>query len=114
MIEFANQLRGEGYAREEALLDAAALRLRPIVMTSITTVVGALPLVITSGAGAETRYVIGVVVISGVVVSTVLSLLVVPLVYHQLTARSTLPGARARRLQRELDASHDTGEQATF
>ena len=105
MVEFANQLRGEGYAREEALLDAAALRLRPIVMTSITTVMGAIPLVITSGAGSETRYVIGVVVISGVIVSTVLSLLVVPLVYHQLTARSTPPGARAQRLERELAAT---------
>jgi len=113
VVEFANQLRGEGLAREQALLDAAALRLRPIVMTSITTVMGAVPLVISSGAGTETRYVIGVVVISGVIVSTALSLLVVPLAYHWFTARAKPPGARAQRLERELAASsQDDGDAA--
>jgi multidrug efflux pump len=104
VVEFANQLRAEGLAREQALLDAAALRLRPIVMTSITTVMGAVPLVVSSGAGSETRHVIGVVVISGVVVSTALSLLVVPLAYHWFTARAKPPGARAQRLEHELAA----------
>jgi multidrug efflux pump len=109
IVEFANQLRGEGLEREEALLQAASLRLRPIVMTSITTVMGAVPLVVSSGAGAETRFVIGVVVIAGVLVSTLLSLLVVPLTYHWLTARAAPPGATAQRLEREL-AAHVAAE----
>ncbi len=104
IVEFANQLRGEGLGREEALLQAASLRLRPIIMTSITTVMGAVPLVLSAGAGAETRFVIGVVVIAGVLVSTVLSLVVVPLMYHWLTARAPLPGATGQRLERELAA----------
>ncbi len=110
VVEFANQLRAEGRAREDALLDAAALRLRPIVMTSITTVMGAVPLVVSAGAGSETRYVIGVVVIAGVIVSTVLSLLVVPLAYHWLTARAALPGARARRLEHALAQSRSVDD----
>ena len=104
IVEFANQLRGEGLGREEALLQAASLRLRPIIMTSITTVMGAVPLVVSAGAGAETRFVIGVVVIAGVLVSTLLSLVVVPLMYHWLTARAPLPGATGQRLERELAA----------
>jgi multidrug efflux pump len=109
IVEFANQLRAEGLEREQALLDAASLRLRPIIMTSITTVMGAVPLVLSGGAGAETRFVIGVVVIAGVLVSTLLSLLVVPLTYHWLTARAPLPGATGQRLEREL-AAHDASE----
>ena len=104
IVEFANQLRAQGLARDEAVLDAAVLRLRPIVMTSVTTVMGAVPLVIGSGAGSEARFVIGVVVVAGVIVSTLLSLLVVPLMYHWLTARAPLPGARLAQLDRELGA----------
>jgi multidrug efflux pump len=104
IVEFANQLRAGGLERELALLEAASLRLRPIVMTSITTVMGAMPLVLSSGAGAETRFVLGVVVIAGVLVSTLLSLLIVPLMYHWLTARAPVPGARAARLEQELRA----------
>ncbi len=102
IVEFANQLRTQGLGREEAVLDAAVLRLRPIVMTSVTTVMGAVPLVLGSGAGAESRFVIGVVVVAGVVVSTLLSLLVVPLMYHLLTARATPPGVRLAALDAEL------------
>ena len=109
IVEFTNQLRAEGLEREEALLDAASLRLRPIIMTSITTIMGAVPLVLSGGAGAETRFVIGVVVIAGVLVSTLLSLLVVPLTYHWLTARAPLPGATGQRLEREL-AAHAASE----
>jgi len=104
IVEFANQLRVEGLEREEALLQAAALRLRPIVMTSITTIMGAVPLVLSTGAGSETRYVIGIVVVFGVIVSSALSLLVVPLMYQWLTARAGLPGATGQRLERELQA----------
>jgi multidrug efflux pump len=80
------------------------LRLRPIIMTSVTTVMGAVPLVLGSGAGAESRFVIGVVVVAGVIVSTLLSLLVVPLMYHWLTAWAPPPGARMAALDVELAA----------
>ena len=104
IVEFANQLRAQGVPREEAVLDASVLRLRPIIMTSVTTVMGAVPLVLGSGAGAESRFVIGVVVVAGVVVSTLLSLLVVPLMYHWLTAWAPPPGARMAALDAELAA----------
>jgi multidrug efflux pump len=104
IVEFANQLRAQGVPREEAVLDASVLRLRPIIMTSVTTVMGAVPLVLGSGAGAESRFVIGVVVVAGVIVSTLLSLLVVPLMYHWLTAWAPPPGARMAALDVELAA----------
>jgi len=104
IVEFANQLREQGVPREEAVLDASVLRLRPIIMTSVTTVMGAVPLVLGSGAGAESRFVIGVVVVAGVIVSTLLSLLVVPLMYHWLTAWAPPPGARMAALDAELAA----------
>jgi len=104
IVEFANQLRAQGVSREDAVLDASVLRLRPIVMTSVTTVMGAVPLVLAAGAGAESRFVIGVVVVAGVVVSTLLSLLVVPLMYHWLTAWAPPPGVRMAELDAELAA----------
>ena len=104
IVEFANQLRAQGISREDAVLDASVLRLRPIVMTSVTTVMGAVPLVLAAGAGAESRFVIGVVVVAGVIVSTLLSLLVVPLMYHWLTAWAPPPGVRMAELDAELAA----------
>lgn len=104
IVEFANQLRAQGVSREDAVLDASVLRLRPIVMTSVTTVMGAVPLVLAAGAGAESRFVIGVVVVAGVIVSTLLSLLVVPLMYHWLTAWAPPPGVRMAELDAELAA----------
>jgi multidrug efflux pump len=65
IVEFANQLRDQGRSVREAVLEAAALRLRPIVMTVVSTVLGALPLVLATGAGAESRYAIGIVIMGG-------------------------------------------------
>ncbi|MGY6519494.1 MAG: efflux RND transporter permease subunit [Lysobacteraceae bacterium] len=102
IVEFINQLRDQGQAFEEAIIEGARLRLRPILMTGITTVAGAVPLVLASGAGAETRRVIGVVVLSGVSVSTVLTLFVIPVLYSVLARRTGSPEAVSRRLEEEL------------
>ena len=88
IVEFANQLRDRGIEYREAVIEAAAIRLRPVLMTSFCTAFGALPLLLASGAGAESRQPIGVVVFYGVVISVFLTLLVVPAVYS-LVARNT-------------------------
>ena len=103
IVEFANQLRDEGRTFEEALIEAAGQRLRPILMTSITTIMGAVPLILATGAGAEARFVIGVVVASGVSLATVLTLFVVPLAYYLLARNTNTPLTVTRQLESELD-----------
>ncbi len=90
IVEFSNQLRNEGHDILTAVRDASISRLRPIVMTSITNVFAALPLAIATGAGAESRSAIGTVIIGGVIFSTVLTLLIVP-VFYLLLAKHTKP-----------------------
>ncbi len=102
IIEFANQMRDRGLAFEEALYNAARQRLRPILMTSMTTVFGAVPLLLAFGAGAEARFVLGVVVFFGVLVATLLTLFVLPAAYLLLARRSNTPGRVARKI-RELE-----------
>lgn len=101
IVEFANQLRDEGMGFEAALREAARVRLRPIIMTGITTAAGTVPLVLASGAGAETRIVIGVVVLCGITLATVLTIFIVPLGYDLFARRTGSPGDVARRLERE-------------
>ena len=101
IVEFANQLRDEGRRFDEALREAARVRLRPIIMTGITTAAGALPLIFSFGAGAETRIVIGIVVLCGIVLATLLTVFVVPLGYDLLARRTGSPGDIARRLGAE-------------
>lgn len=98
IVEFVNQLRDRGVEFTEALLEAASARLRPILMTSLTAVAGAIPLVVSSGAGAETRFVIGTVVIAGVMVATLLTLFFVPVAYSLLARHTGSPNDVARRL----------------
>ena len=107
IVEFANQLRDEGQSFEQALLNAAGQRLRPILMTSITTIMGAIPLLLASGAGSEARIVIGIVVASGVSVATVLTLFVVPLAYHLLARNTHTPQTVSRQLDEELGLKPD-------
>jgi multidrug efflux pump len=87
IVEFANQLRDRGLERVEAVVQAAAVRLRPVLMTSLCTAFGSLPLLLATGAGAEQREPIGVVVFFGTTISVFLTLFVVPAVYA-LVARS--------------------------
>ncbi|MBF2099435.1 MAG: efflux RND transporter permease subunit [Gloeomargaritaceae cyanobacterium C42_A2020_066] len=81
IVEFANQLRAEGLPLVKAAVEASVLRLRPILMTAISTLVGIWPLVIAVGAGAASRQSLGTAVFGGILVSTVLSLFVVPVLY---------------------------------
>jgi len=99
IIEFANQLRDEGLDVATAIREAAIRRLRPIVMTSLATVAGAVPLAIASGAGAGARSAIGVVVVFGVSLATAVTLFVVPLLYRWLAPYTSSPQTIARRLK---------------
>lgn len=98
IVEFANQLRDEGREFQEALIEASRIRLRPVLMTAVTTVVGALPLILASGPGAESRFVIGVVVFSGVLIATLFTLFVVPAAYQALARNTGSPGDTGRRI----------------
>ncbi len=106
IVEFANQLRDRGMEFLQALEEAASARLRPILMTGLTTAAGAIPLVISSGAGSETRAVIGVVVISGVIAATVFTLFIVPVAYSLLARKTGSPGDVARKLEQQ-DAEYN-------
>jgi HAE1 family hydrophobic/amphiphilic exporter-1 len=81
IVEFANQLRDEGFSIVQAAVEASQQRLRPIIMTAISTLLGIFPLVIATGAGSASRQSLGTAVFGGMVVSTVLSLFVVPILY---------------------------------
>ena len=107
IVEFANQLRGQGLPMLEALIKASAQRLRPILMTTGAMVLGALPLALASGAGAESRIQIGWVIVGGMSLGTLLTVFVVPTMYA-LFARRKTPGAN-RAEARELPAAdgHD-------
>jgi multidrug efflux pump len=91
IVEFSNQLRQQGRSVMDAVTEASALRLRPILMTTGAMVLGALPLALASGAGAESRQQIGWVIVGGMSVGTLLTIFVVPTVYT-LFARKGIPG----------------------
>src|SRR5690606_30765229 len=74
IVEFANQLRDRGTEFYEAILSASAIRLRPVVMTSLCTALGAVPLILAGGAGAEARHTLGATVFFGVMISVFLTL----------------------------------------
>ena len=101
IVEFTNQLRDKGVEFSEAILQAATQRLRPIIMTSLTTVMSSVPLVLASGPGAESRMVIGVVVFTGVIVSTLLTLFVVPAAYYALSRNTQSPEFLQQKLNKQ-------------
>jgi multidrug efflux pump len=109
IVEFANQLRDEGRSVRDAILDASSIRLRPILMTSIATVAGALPLMLGSGAGSASRNAIGIVIVFGVTLSTFLTLYVIPALYLRVAPYTTAPEARGRELDR-LEEIHVDSE----
>jgi multidrug efflux pump len=103
IVEFANQLRDEGMSISDAIAESASVRLRPILMTSVATIAGAVPLVLAGGPGSASRAAIGVVVIFGVAFSTLLSLFVIPSFYSLLAPFTRSPDALARKID-TLDA----------
>jgi HAE1 family hydrophobic/amphiphilic exporter-1 len=84
LIDYANRQRDAGMERNEAVLKSGKVRLRPILMTAVTTIFGVLPIALGMGAGGEARAPLGVVVIGGMTVSTLLTLVVVPVIYTLL------------------------------
>jgi multidrug efflux pump len=101
IVEFANQLRDQGKEFHAALKEAALTRFRPIVMTSLTAVAGAIPLIFSHGAGAETRSAIGVVILFGVISAMLVTLVLVPAAYALLARRTGSPRDVERKLAQE-------------
>ena len=108
IVEFANQLRNEGRDFRQALTEASIVRLRPILMTGVTTVAGAVPLILSFGAGAETRAAIGIVIFWGVISATVFTIFIVPVAYQMLARHTGAPDDTRKRLEREA-AAHGLG-----
>lgn len=99
IVEFANQLRDQGRSIHEAIIESSTLRLRPIIMTSIATAFGALPLALWQGAGAGSRQTIGVVIFAGAMFATLLTLFVVPVIYAALARFTKSPEYTARLIE---------------
>ena len=113
VVEFADQLRDAGKSVREAVHDAAMIRLRPIMMTMISTVLGGLPLVLGSGAGAEARAAIGWVVFGGLGFATIFTLFLTPVLYLLLAPLVSARADGGKKLQSQLRAAEsipDTGE----
>jgi multidrug efflux pump len=99
IVEFANQLRDDGLSIREAVIESASLRLRPIIMTSISAAAGAIPLIVWGGAGGESRKTIGVTIFFGAIFATMVTLFVVPVFYNVLARFTKSPQATARRIE---------------
>lgn len=104
IVEFANQLRDKGLEIEQAIIDASARRLRPILMTAFTTLVGAVPLIMSTGAGSESRIAVGTVVFFGMAFATFVTLLVIPAMYRLISAKTTSPGFVEAQLEQAIKA----------
>ena len=102
LVEFADQLRDRGYAVREAIEEAARIRLRPIVMTLVSTVLGALPLILASGPGSEARSAVGWVVFGGMGLATVFTLYLTPVAYLGIARFAKARAASGERLHQEL------------
>ncbi|MTI33235.1 efflux RND transporter permease subunit [Xanthovirga aplysinae] len=87
IVEFANQLKQKGMSKNEAIVGAAELRFRPVLMTSLSTVLGILPIALALGAGSESRVSMGIAVIGGLVFSTLLTLYLIPALYSYLSGK---------------------------
>ena len=108
IVEFTNQLRSDGMEMIDALVKASSQRLRPILMTTGAMVLGALPLALSTGAGAESRIQIGWVIVGGMSLGTLLTIFVVPTMYS-LFARKAVPGAKTT-VEQTMPESHHAPE----
>ncbi|MBB5720564.1 hydrophobe/amphiphile efflux-1 (HAE1) family protein [Loktanella ponticola] len=107
IVEFANQLREAGEDIDSAIRNALRLRIRPVMMTMVSTVFGGLPLILTSGAGAEARIAVGWVIVGGLGFATVFTLFLTPIFYRWIAVWGAAPGSAAKRLRQESDATAD-------
>ena len=103
IVEFANQLRDRGASLREAILDAASVRLRPVMMTAISTLLGGLPLVLGAGAGAEARAALGWIVVGGLGFATLFTLFLTPVAFYALARFSKPRASEERKLAEELE-----------
>ncbi len=94
LVDYINQLRARGYAKRQAIIEAGKVRLRPILMTTVTTVLGLMPMAIYTGEGAEMRKPMAITVMAGLTSATVLTLVIIPMVYHLFGGRDK-PGESA-------------------
>lgn len=114
LVDFANELqRKEGYSRKQALEEAGRLRLRPILMTTAAIVFAMLPIMLGRGAGAEVRAPLAAVVIGGNITSTLLTLILVPVVYNFFDGGSSLLSRVLRRLLGSEQPGAERGEDST-
>jgi multidrug efflux pump len=102
IVEFANQLRDQGMAVQEAILQGSIMRFRPVLMTTISTIFGAVPLVLASGAGAESRAAIGMVILGGLIFASTLTLFIIPVLYNLLARFAKPAGAIEQALNKAL------------
>ncbi|MFN2362339.1 MAG: efflux RND transporter permease subunit [Marinobacter sp.] len=105
IVEFANQLRDKGYEVRDAILEGAVLRFRPVLMTTISTVFGAVPLVLATGAGAESRASIGIVILGGLIFATTLTLFIIPVLYNLLARFAKSSNAVSVELEKQASQS---------
>jgi HAE1 family hydrophobic/amphiphilic exporter-1 len=107
IVEFANQLRDRGHDVKEAIYNASLIRLRPVVMTMIATVLGGLPLILTGGAGSEARRALGWIIVGGLGFATLATLFLTPVVFSLLARFAKPRVAEQQRLERELAEAGD-------
>ncbi len=110
IVEFANQLRDQGKEFSAALTQACDQRLRPVLMTAFSTLMGAIPLILATGAGSESRVLLGIVIFSGVLMTTITTLFVVPVVYNLLARNTGSPEAVAQKLERMREESSERSD----
>jgi multidrug efflux pump subunit AcrB len=106
LVEFADQLRDRGYEIREAIESGATVRLRPVAMTMISTILGGLPLILSDGAGAEARSSIGWVIFGGLGIAALFTLYLTPALYLMLARFSNARAEESRRLASELQHAH--------
>lgn len=112
IVEFANQLRDAGKSVQEAIMEASTIRLRPVMMTMASTVLGGVPLVMSFGAGAEAREALGWIIVGGLGLATVATLYITPVAYLLLAGWTTPKAEEEARLIRELDRVERGAERA--
>ena len=103
IVEFANQLRDEGKDIEKSIIESANIRLRPILMTSISTIIGVLPLVFSSGPGEASRLTVGITILFGMIFSTFFTLYVIPTIYLAIGKNTKSINYIEKELKKQLD-----------